>query len=205
MNTVPSKRLRESLEAQIHKECRFYSEILSKELFQRDLYRILSSYIQENQNNGLIQAAILSLDYGDLLPRMYLNLSILHGAHSMEPRVVEILKDFIGMLTEDLDEEELRVCAYARTKRAGFFLEEYWIWRKIRELYGSKDFDLGLLPPTPYYAFLLLSINRPKLILKNMSVTNLFDELSQLNHKSMKKYRHRVAMCQPEILLRNHR
>ena len=91
------------------------------------------------------------------------------------------------MLGEDLDEEELRICEYAEGKVHTFFPELRFVWRNIREIYGAKEFDLSLLPPTPYYAYSLLVLNRPEIALGPAHLDAVFSVLTGLNHHTQKE------------------
>lgn len=156
---------------------------MSKSTFLQDLWRDLSTFTANNKGNSLVQDAVYKLDHGDLIPRAFLILSILYGSYAGERDEMEPIKDFIAMLGEDLDEEELRVCGYADGKTQTFFPELYCLWRNIREVYGMTEFNLSVLPPTPYYAYSLFTLNRPADISSEMRRTTLFGELSVLHHQ----------------------
>ena len=151
-----------------------------------DLWRALSSFTLNNKANSLVQDAVYKLDHGDLIPRTFLILSILYGSYGYEPDEVSILKDLVRMLGDDLDEEELRVLEYAGTKTHTFFPELRFVWKTIREVYGTKEFDLALLPPTPYHAYSLFVLNRPEIAFSPAPLDAVFGVLTGLNHHMQK-------------------
>jgi hypothetical protein len=138
-------------------------EQMSKATFLHDLWRSLSSFTLNNKANSLVQDALCRTEHDDLVPRAFLILSVLYGSYDSARDEMSPLKDFIGMLGKDLDEEELRILAYAERKVHCFFPELRFVWRTIREIYGAEEFDLALLPPTPYHAYSLLVLNRPEI------------------------------------------
>jgi hypothetical protein len=175
------------------------SEPMKKANFLRDLWRALASFTQNNRENSLIHSAVLKLEHGDLVPRAFLILSVLYGSYNYEPEETSILKDFISILDEDLDEEELRVCIYANKKVHAFFPELHRLWQNIREVYGMEGFDLRGLPPTPYYAYSLFVLNRPEDIGRNLRRTTLFGELSILHHQMQKIFTVATPEANPNL------
>lgn len=158
-------------------------EPMNKADFLHDLWSALGSFVHHNKQNSLIQNAVYKLEHGDLIPRTFLILSVLYGSYGHEPDRVGILKDFINMLDKDLDEEELRICEYAQGKSDAFFPELSRVWIHIREIYGAAEFDLAVLPPTPYYAYSLLVLNRRQFVLGNINLATMFGALSILYHQ----------------------
>lgn len=162
----------------------FRGEQMSKATFLHDLWCALSTFTLNNESNSLVQDAMSKLRYGDLPHRAFLILSILYGSYEGERDKMEPLKDFIGMLGKDLDDEELRILAYAEGKTHTFFPELRFAWKTIRKVYGAKEFDLTLLPPTPYYAYSLLVLNRPEIAFSPAHLDAVFDILVGFTHKS---------------------
>jgi len=161
----------------------FYGKPLRKEVFLREVWASFNSITRFNQKNSFIQNA--GFEYPDFVPRAYLVFSILYGSYGYEPDTAHILNDFIYALDKDLEERELRVCEYARMQGDNtFFPELYRRWMDIRKIYGAKEFDLELLPPTPYIAYALLTLNKPKLVTReNVGLPTLFEELTIMRHK----------------------
>ena len=159
------------------------SEPLTKASFPHELWDGLASFVQQNKGNSLIQDAMVNLRHGGLIPRVFLILSVLYGSYSYQPDKPHILKDFINMLDEDLDETELRVCEYAEGQTSAFFPELYVVWQNIRQVYGAAEFSLTVLPHTPYHAYSLFVLNRPKSLDGNLRHAALFGELSVLHHQ----------------------
>lgn len=159
---------------------------MSKETFLQDLWRSISSFTLNNKANSLVQDAVYKLEHGDLIPRVFLILSVLYGSYSYEPDEMSPLKDMIRMLGEDLDEEELKVLEYAEGKTHTFFPELRFVWKTIREIYGAEEFDLTILPPTPYHAYSLLVLNRPEIAFSPAHHDAVFGVLMGLNYRMQK-------------------
>lgn len=156
---------------------------LTKASFPYEIWDGLASFVQQNKGNSLIQDAMVNLRHGGLIPRAFLILSVLYGSYSYQPDKAHILKDFINMLDEDLDETELRICEYAEGKTNAFFPELYAVWQNIRKVYGAAEFSLAVLPHTPYHAYSLFVLNRPKGLDGGLRDAALFGELSVLHHQ----------------------
>lgn len=159
-------------------------EQMRKETFLHDLWRALSTFTLNNKSNSLMQDATRKLKHDDLPHRAFLILSIWYGSYYGERDKMEPLKDFISMLSKNLDEEELRILEYAEGKTYTFFPELRFAWKTIRKIYGTEEFDLALLPPTPYYAYSLLVLNCPEIAFSPTHLDTVFDILVGLNHKS---------------------
>lgn len=159
------------------------AEPLTKASFPHELWGALASFIQQNRSNSLIQSAIINLRHGGLIPRSFLILSVLYGSYSYQPSKARILKDLVNMLDEDLEEKELRVCEYAEGKVNTFFPELGVVWKNIREVYGAAEFSLDVLPHTPYHAYSLFVLNRPRSLDGNVRHAALFEDLSVLHHQ----------------------
>lgn len=155
-----------------------------KATFLHNLWRALSTFILNNKSNSLMQDAVHKLQHDDLPHRAFLILSILYGSYDGERDEMSPLKDFILMLGEDLDEEELRICEYADGKVHTFFPELRFVWRNIREIYGTEGFDLETLPSTPHQAYSLLVLNRPEIAFSPAHLDAVFGILVELNHRS---------------------
>ena len=166
----------------------FYNRRMDKENFLQDLWSMLASFTRYNKCNSLIQSAVLNLEHSDLIPRTFLILSIQYGSFHLTPSRISILKDFIGLLDKDFEDEELRVCAYAHEKTFTFFPELYQAWQNIREVYGAEEFNLSVLPPTPYYAYHFLALNRRGKMEKNPRGAELFGELCAIEHQMEKLF-----------------
>lgn len=147
-----------------------HGEQMSKASFLPDLWRSLSSFTINNCSNPLIQEEARKLEYGDLVHRSFLILSLLYGSYDYKPYKASILKEFVKMLGDDLDKKERRTLKYAEGKSHGFFLELRFVWRTIREIYSLENACLKLLPPTPYQAYSLLVIHRPEVALSSASL-----------------------------------
>ena len=170
----------------------FRGEVLTKEIFLKSLWQHIASLVQYNRENSLVQTAVL--DYPELIPRMYVLLSLLYGSYSYQPDIVSILKDLVKHLDQDLEEEELRICEYARgVGKDGFYPELSLTWTMIRRVYGAKEFGLDFLPPTPYHAYALLTLNRPQVIGSTDHAT-YFAAMADL-HQSMQNV---VSLTQPK-------
>lgn len=187
MNTANVEPLRAALMDRLYSQYGGFRGVqMSKATFLHDLWRALSSFTLNNKANSLVQDAVYKLDHGDLIPRAFLILSVLYGSYSYEPDEMSPLKDLVRMLGDDLDEEELRVLEYAEGKTHTFFPELRFVWRTIREVYGTEEFDLALLPPTPYHAYSLLVLNRPEIAFSSAHLDAVFGILMGLNHRMQK-------------------
>ncbi|OGZ05471.1 MAG: hypothetical protein A2942_01115 [Candidatus Lloydbacteria bacterium RIFCSPLOWO2_01_FULL_50_20] len=118
-------------------------------------------------------------------------LAILYGAYTPKPTRHALFKDLLAMLNENLEEKELRVCAYAGSKRrvaGSFFPELSEAMEQIREIYGTERFSLKMLPPTPYHAFVDYVFTYPELLGKEVGLNELFNRLSVHGQKTEKHF-----------------
>ena len=157
------------------------TDSIPKHLFLHELWNAICPTTQWNRQNPLIENAVLDQERTGLIPRSFMILSVLYGSYHGQPNKASIMKDFIGLLERDFDQEELLVCEYADSKVDTYFIELYEVWVKIRELYGSPVFNLAVLPPTPYYAYALLVLNRPSEVRSDISLIELSNELCELH------------------------
>lgn len=165
-----------------------HAERMSRENFLRELWQTLSIFLRLNRRDSLIHFALSQLKHGDIIPRMFTIFTIRYGSFPQAVTKGGILKEFVDMLDKDLVEEELSVYAYAKGKSNTFFPECAVIMQNIREVYGTREFDRDLLPPTPYYAYCLLALNRRDDVLNMIEHAKLFGELYLLSRKMTKGY-----------------
>lgn len=154
---------------------------MTKENFLRGSRHAITSIVRFHKSNPLIKGAVMRLRDGDLNHRAFLILSILYGSHPSEPDRLSFLKDFIGLLENDLEEEEVRTCKYAEGKRNSFYPELYVLWKNIQEVWQDVDLNHSVLPPTPYIAYGLMVLNRSKEVHEMISGRRLFVEIADLN------------------------
>lgn len=158
---------------------------LSRSDFLQTSWDALSGLVRWNKQNPLIKEAVKA--YPDLIPRAFTILSVLYGAYTAPPEKIALLKDFIALLDKDLIEEEMVICAYAKTNGAGAFFPELGkTLEMIHAVYGAEHFDLTVLPPTPYQAYALYVLNCTDFSERTMGTEELFGHLSVINSK-MKK------------------
>lgn len=167
------------------------SKAITKEKFLHDLWSSICATTQWNKENPLIQNAVFDQEVAGLIPRSFVILSILYGSYSGEPNRLSMLKDFIDLLERDFDEEELVACSYAKNKTDVFFPELHLVWENIRKVYGSPDFNLEVLPQTPYHAYSLFVLNCPNEISGKTGLIRLSNEICHL-HSLMKEMRRLV-------------
>lgn len=149
---------------------------LVPEEFLHRTWDVLSRFVHWGKQNRLIQDAVKR--YPDLIPRAYHIITVLYNAYGYVPHTKALLKDFIEILDDDLDEHELRVYEYAKYPKNGFLPGLSRVMPVIREVYGAKHFSLEVLPPSPYHAYVLFTLNHQGDIKREVSPAELFGILS---------------------------
>lgn len=170
----------EHLEQVLCKNYMFSHEILSKKEFLYRLWSVFSLIIQYNRTSPLVLKSIEKCPY--IIPRLYTVISILYGAFGHEPQLKNIAKEFVCMLSDDIDKKEINVLKYASVRKYSFFPELYSVWEKINEIYTSGSFDVSNLPITPYHAYSLLTLNHSEIIAKNTNIREIFATLVNLQN-----------------------
>lgn len=152
-------------------------EAFTKENFLTDAFWAISCAVQYNKQNALVRQAVRN--YPDLIPRCFTILTILHGAYTAEPNKRSIMSDLIGMLDDDLIEQELEVCTYAKNAGVGsFFPELVRVMETIRNVYESKYLNLDALPPTSHQAYTLYVLNCADKLTRNVCEEEMYGHLS---------------------------
>lgn len=182
MNVATIDQLKVVLRNKLFEQCgEPRGNAMSKANFLQSLWYLLASFAQHNRRNSLIQSAALKLEHdGDLVPRAFLILSVLCGSYPRAPDAASILADFIDMLDKDLDKEELRVWEEAEGQAYCFFPELRFAWRTIREVYSTAEFDMSILPRSPYHAYALFVLERPEIAFSAAPLELVFEILSVL-------------------------
>lgn len=150
---------------------------LMPEAFLHRAWDVLSRFVHWNKQNPLIRDAVKR--YPDLIPRGYHILTVLYNAYGYVPPTKALLKDFVNeILDDDLDEYELRVYEYAKYPRNGFLSGLSEVMPMIREVYGAKHFNLEVLPPAPYHAYVFFTLHHQEKIGQRITPEECFGILS---------------------------
>lgn len=178
---VPDPNSKETLYHHINLVYGLPGEPILKEEFLHRTWESACSLVRHNRTHKLIQNAVG--EYSDLCARVYVLLTILHGAYSHEPNIVTILKDLVGLLDKDLVEEEMQVCAYAEKASVPYFPGLLGTWENIQHVYREKYFPLSVLPRTPHLAYVLYTLNRAEAIGRPTRPEEVFGTLSVMHAK----------------------
>ena len=140
---------------------------LTRKQFLKRLWSTLSDIVQHNRNHILIEGAVKR--YPDLVPRSFVILSLQYGSFSADADLRNIISDFTGHLTADLDDVLEQIVQYSDNRDKNsivFFSGLNHLWSGICEQYENiDDPKIGtMIPPTPYHAYAILALNRPDLI-----------------------------------------
>jgi hypothetical protein len=146
------------------------------EEFLHCTWEVLSNFVHFNKRDPLIQKAVRA--YPDLIPRAYFIVTTLFGAFSLAPSERDILKEFVEMLDDDLDEKELRTWEYTKDKKNGFFPRLFPVMPLLREIYGAKHYSQDVLPHTVYQAYAMFVLNHGDKIERGVSQEELFGILA---------------------------
>jgi len=160
----------------------FSSDPVTKDKMLSSIWEALTRTVDYNRNNELVISAVKRQT--DLIPRLYTILSIQYGAYSYESNISSIFKDIVGFLTEDLDEMEAEIVAYSQNiSHPPSFPGLLDTWNQVKELYeAGSGYDASTLPPTPYLAFSLLTLNHgDEVIGKNVTTKEVYQKLSDLH------------------------
>ena len=149
---------------------------LAPDKFLHRTWNMLGMLVGLNKQNPLIQDAIKN--YPDLTRRAFFIITALFGAYSLPPTELDLLREFVHMLDDDLDEKELRVWAYAKNKNHGFFPGLFGVMEQIRRVYDDTErFRPDMLPSRPYQAYAIFVLNNPEKISEEISLEELFNIL----------------------------
>lgn len=157
-------------------------EPISRESFLHVVWSTLSSFVHFNKHNPLMQDANKRCPFFGV--QSYTILTILYGTYSHEPTKIEILKDFIRLLEKDLIEEELKVIEYANTKAGRTYLGGLsQLLSKIRTIFSEPEFASEQLPPVPYHAYALLTLNHAYVIGPDVTFREIYEVISVDNDR----------------------
>jgi|GEM_PF-3526230 len=183
-------RRREKMDAQHEKEMIISrqptvfgeAKYVSKDEFLLRAWKAISSVISNNRNSKLVQAANKRYN-NHLTPRLYTIIVILHGTHTCECNIMDLVNDVVSLLDKDLDKEEQRALEYSKSSgHYPFFIGLHSLWQKVSALYENID-NVYAFPPTAHLGFALLTLNCGNIIGKPVQSEDLVRELTALNKK----------------------
>lgn len=163
---------------------------IPQEKFLSHSWDMLGSFVHYQKNvTPLIHEAVKK--YPDFTARGYTLLTILYGAFPYEPSDSDILNEFVDLLDKDLVEEEIAVSMYAKkcSKIGSYFPGLIEVLKGIEHVYGAEYFDINILPPTPYLAYAMFTLNNKDSIDKKYSHEEIYGKLAVLHGKMSKVFR----------------